>query len=325
MIPLFGFSRSRSRPTVYIAAIVALWPLARTLSADDVKGRPALPHPSFSHDESRIFRSLAKPTTVDFLDLPLEDCLTFLKEYHNIGMRVETAALAKAKIRLDPPVTLKLNGAPLQGILDLLLEPLGLDSYVDGSELIVSTRAAATESVRSRLAKVLQYEIEIIDHLCELTEPQKQKLELAGRGDVERLYDGLDKRRMKIPSVMNDEKKLNQLLGEMAQLKQTFESGPFGRGALFRKAVEKNLTAEQAVKYEPVRQVLQGGGFVGTAERGREVVLGIVLIGEGFSDEIVAQLKRLSTLGSLRLFGTKVTDAGIAELQRALPALKIEK
>src|SRR5262249_40128852 len=33
--------------------------------------------------EARIIRTLAKPTTVEFLDLPLEDCITFLKEYHN--------------------------------------------------------------------------------------------------------------------------------------------------------------------------------------------------------------------------------------------------
>jgi hypothetical protein len=103
-----------------------------------VKIRPALPRPISSPDESPIFRALAKPTTVEFLDLPLEDCLTFLKEYHNISIRADAAALAKAKIQLDSPVMLKLNGAPLQGTLDMLLGPLGLDTYVDGSELIVS-------------------------------------------------------------------------------------------------------------------------------------------------------------------------------------------
>jgi hypothetical protein len=55
------------------------------------------------------------------------------------------------------------------------------------------------------------------------------------------------------------------------------------------------------------------------------VVLGVVLIGEGFSDEILAPLKRLTSLGSLILAGTKVTDAGIADLHRAVPALKIAK
>ena len=62
-----------------------------------------------------------------------------------------------------------------------------------------------------------------------------------------------------------------------------------------------------------------------TAARGRDVVLGVVLIGNGFSDEILPHLRRLSSLGILRLFGTKITDAGTADLQQALPALKIEK
>jgi hypothetical protein len=326
MARLFRCSPGLPRPFVFFTTIAwALCSLAWTLNADDLKGRPALPRRSSSPDGEPVFRALGKETTVEFLDLPLEDGLTFLKEYHNISLRVDRAASATAKIQLDSPVTLKLSGAPLQGTLEMLLEPLGLDSYVDGSELVVTTRAAAAAAVRSRLAKILQYEIAIIDHLCELTEAQKQKLELAGRGDVERLFEGVAKLRTKIPSVQNDEKKLNKLLRDMAQLKQKFESGPFGRGAMFRKAVDKALTPEQDVQYEPIREVLQRGGLVGTVERGRDVVLGVVLIGEGFSDEILAPLKRLTSLGSLILAGTKVTDAGIADLHRAVPALKIAK
>ncbi len=326
MAPLFGCCPGRSRTFFYFATIAwASWSLATTLIADDVKTRRTLPRPYSSPDESRIFRALAKPTTVEFLELPLEDCLTFLKEYHNIRLRTDTAALEKAKIPLDSAVTLKLDGTPFQGTLDSLLEPLGLDSFVGGSELVVTTRAAAADAVRSRLTKTLAHELQIMDYLCELTETQKQKLELAGRGDVERLCDGIEERRMKILRNKNDEKKVNQIFREITQLKQQLESGPFGRGALFRKAMETTLTAEQAVKYKPIREVLQGGGLVDTVERGRDVVLGVVLLGEGFSDEIVVHLKRLPALGLLRVFNTKITDAGIAELQQALPALKIEK
>src|SRR5258708_15448357 len=36
--------------------------------------------------ESRILDTLGKPTTVEFLDLPLEDAITFLKEFHSINI-----------------------------------------------------------------------------------------------------------------------------------------------------------------------------------------------------------------------------------------------
>jgi hypothetical protein len=130
---------------------------------------------------------------------------------------------------------------------------------------------------------------------------------------------------MKILRNKNDEKKINEIFGEIAQLKQQLESGPYGRGTLFRKAVEKTLTAVQAVRYQPIREVLQGGGLVGTVERGQDVVLTVILIGDGFSDKILPILKRLKNLGLLRLIDTKLTDTGIGELLQTLPALTIEK
>src|SRR5262249_289925 len=161
---LFGCPPRRSCPFVGLVIFnctACVW--AGALRADDSKTTRALPRPVVNFDEERVFRALAKPTTVEFLDLPLEDCLTFLKEYHNISLRLDRAALATAKIPVDSPVTLKMEGAPFQRTLNLLLGPRGLDSYVDGSELVVTTRAAATDAVRRRLENLLEPELLIID------------------------------------------------------------------------------------------------------------------------------------------------------------------
>src|SRR5262245_5390231 len=77
--------------------------------------------------EARIVRTLAKPTTVEFLDLPLEDCITFLKEYHNVNVWLDKASLSDEGVALDQPVTLKLAGVTLESVLHLLLGPVQLD------------------------------------------------------------------------------------------------------------------------------------------------------------------------------------------------------
>jgi len=94
--------------------------------------------------EEQIVRSLDKPTTVNFQELPLEDCLTFLKEYHNINLVIDKAKMADEGVALDEPVTINLEGVALRKILKLLLEPRQL-SYViedDALKIMVTVNSA---------------------------------------------------------------------------------------------------------------------------------------------------------------------------------------
>jgi hypothetical protein len=312
----FGSPLRRNWPFVgFVAFACAAWPFARALRADEVKATAALPRPVVKIDEERAYRSLAKPTTVQFRDLPLEDCITFLMAYHNIDIRVDRAALAKATIPVDSPVTLILDQAPFQRTLNLLLAPRGLDSLIEGSGLMVTTRAAIADAVRGRLEKLLEPELQIIDHLCELTDAQREKLRIAGRGDIRRLTEGIAERAMKLPLVGSDEKKVDELCREIEELQRQIKTGPFGNGSLVRKTVETTLTPSQNGKYDPIRTVLQAGGLVGTIQRGPDVILGVLLRGATFADNDLARLAGLTALGFLVLEGTEVTDAGLAYLK----------
>src|SRR5262249_27786355 len=91
--------------------------------------------------EAALIEALAKPTTVEFLDLPLEDCLTFLKEYHNIRVWLDRGALTDEGVALDQPVTLKLAGVSLESVLHLLLQPVSLDWVVQDEVLKITTVA----------------------------------------------------------------------------------------------------------------------------------------------------------------------------------------
>jgi hypothetical protein len=316
MPSLSDCSPDRKRLFVGLATLVGvLLSPAGPLRAEDRKSPASLPHPVLKAGEERVFRALPKPTTVEFIDLPLEDTLTFLKDYHSVPIRIDAPALHAARISPDAPMTLKLEGAPFQRTLDFLLEPLELDAYVEGPGLVVTTRAAAAVAIRRRLEKFLEYEVQIVAHVCALTEAQTQKLQLAGRGDIERLAEGIRERKMKVPLVENDEKQVAELLAEITQLQRKIESGPFGEGALFRRTLEKVLTPEQAEQYDPIREVLQTRGLVGTLERGPDVLLSVVLIGTPATDASLVSLKGLKSLGSLRLDGTALTDAGLVYLQ----------
>src|SRR5262245_1093899 len=112
--------------------------------------------------EEKIRRTLSKPTTVEFLDLPLEDCITFLKEYHNINIWLDKATLTDEGVALDQPITLKLAGVTLRSVLKLLLEPVQLTYVIEDEVMKITTSAKAGEKLTTRVYPVGDLVIPII-------------------------------------------------------------------------------------------------------------------------------------------------------------------
>jgi hypothetical protein len=182
MLPVLCESAPRTSRRLYLllavaaAATIALptlsWgPAAKLVTADDKAaagqgdkkaGDPAgatktsatpsmveyLPRPS--KDEQKILDALSKPTTVEFLDLPLEDCLTFLKEYHNINVWLDKGKLTDEGVALDQPMTLKLADVSLRSILNLLLEPVQLAYVVEDDVMKITTEEQAKKKLFTR-------------------------------------------------------------------------------------------------------------------------------------------------------------------------------
>jgi hypothetical protein len=116
----------------------------------------------YNPTEEKIRRSFSKPTTVEFLDLPLEDCITFLKEYHNINIWLDKATLADEGVALDQPVTLNLAGVTLRSVLKLLLEPMQLTYVIEDEVMKITTSAKAGEKLTTRVYPVGDLVIPII-------------------------------------------------------------------------------------------------------------------------------------------------------------------
>jgi len=172
-------------------------------------------------------------------------------------------------------------------------------------------RAAGYE----QLDTLLRQKIAIVDQVCGLTDTQKQKLRLAGRGDARRLFDRLDKIGARIQLVGNDRDKIYQLLDEAHSLQRDLIRPGFSTdGSLFFKSLERLLTAEQAVKYAPLREIVRAGGLVRIRRDEGAERLEISLSGTRLVDDELAHLRELPGLRVLVLTKSQVTDAGLAHL-----------
>ena len=93
--------------------------------------------------------------------------------------------------------------------------------------------------------------------------------------------------------------------------------------ALFAPALLRAADAQDKDIEEAIRKL---GGEVTRDEKAEgKPVIGVRLDGLNATDAGLKELKELKNLRSLNLRATRVTDAGAAELQNALPKLKIRR
>jgi hypothetical protein len=149
MLPMLGQTASRvSRRAllalVVLAAVALLLPTLHWVSHRNAEGRDRPPaveyYPRPSPIEDRIIATLEKPTTVEFVELPLEDAMTYLGEFHNITILLDRVHLKKESAPLDQPLTLKLADVPLRSVLKLLLEPAKLTFVIEDDVMKVTTQ-----------------------------------------------------------------------------------------------------------------------------------------------------------------------------------------
>jgi hypothetical protein len=98
----------------------------------------------------RIESELKNQTEIAFTDTPLTDVMTFLSDYHNIPILLDTAALTEANVVSDMPITRTLDGVSLESALNIVLAPLKLDYVIANEVMLVTTvkQAEATLDVR---------------------------------------------------------------------------------------------------------------------------------------------------------------------------------
>lgn len=117
------------------------------------------------------------------------------------------------------------------------------DQWVFGS-------GRTTAQGKQRIETLLTLNIEDVDRTCHLTEIQKKKLMLAGRGDIKRYFDEVEAVRREFMVVRRDQEKFNQIWQKIQPLQTKLQSGIYTDDSFFLKTVHTTLTSEQATVYE---------------------------------------------------------------------------
>jgi hypothetical protein len=107
---------------------------------------------------------------------------------------------------------------------------------------------------RTRLDSLLRLHLDDLDRICRLTESQKKKLQLAGRGDLTRFFDRVEVVRVKFRAVRKDQNKVGEIFQEIQPLQQSLQAGMFHDASLLYKTLQRTLTAEQLAGFGKVDQ-----------------------------------------------------------------------
>jgi hypothetical protein len=112
-------------------------------------------------------------------------------------------------------------------------------------------------SARQELDRSLLLNIQDIDRVCKLTEAQKKKLQLAGRGDIKRFYDRYEvvwQKFQRVKQKQQDDNNWQELWQELwrdiSPLQMDIQTGLFHEDSLLRKSLRHTLTAEQLPRYQ---------------------------------------------------------------------------
>jgi hypothetical protein len=102
---------------------------------------------------------------------------------------------------------------------------------------------------RRRFDAVLALRIGDVDRAVGLTEQEKEKLRVAGRGDIKRFFDEMDETLERASSINDNRARAQELSVKAQALRQALGADPFGDQSLFARVLCKTLEEGRLVQY----------------------------------------------------------------------------
>ncbi len=104
------------------------------------------------------------------------------------------------------------------------------------------------EAWRADFDAFLSRQIEEADRKWGLTPAQEEKLRLAGRGDMKRLFDRVEEKRREIVLVPTPRDKFTVMIVDLRNLRIAIRPLPFGRTAIYSKTLNKITNEQRAAR-----------------------------------------------------------------------------
>jgi hypothetical protein len=125
-------------------------------------------------------------------------------------------------------------------------------------------RLGGSAGARTKLDSSLLLRIDDLDRVCRLSEAQKNKLRLAGRGDIKRFFDRVEALKRKFQQAQNDPN--NNIWQEIQPLQVELNAGLFGDESIYTKTIRRTLSPDQETRFESLARERTNLRFKATVE-----------------------------------------------------------
>jgi len=125
-------------------------------------------------------------------------------------------------------------------------------------------RFGGSAAARARFDSALELRIDDLDRALGVTEAQKRKLTLAGRGDIKRIFDRVEELKRKFLQNQNDPN--NNIWQAIQPLQVEVNAGQFGEGSLFQKTIKKTFNDDQSARYDSLMRERKLSRYRSTVE-----------------------------------------------------------
>ncbi len=148
------------------------------------------------------------------------------------------------------------------------------DAWVDQ---IVSGINDQDSAERGLLHERLEFKLDWIEATCKISDAQKKKLQVAGRGDIKRFLDELREIKRRFRRIKSDPLEFAKLQQRLGEIQTSSGADLFGEASFLSKMLQKTLSGDQAAAY--ARAMAESTAFLRRAAIAQAVQICDVAIG----------------------------------------------
>lgn len=111
-------------------------------------------------------------------------------------------------------------------------------------------RGEDAAAARKGLEEQLSLRLDDVGRVGAMSPAERQKLELAGKGDIERYFERVEQVRRKFLEVRRNAEKFNEIWRDIQPLQRNLQFGLFEASSFFRKALGRSVSSDLAARYE---------------------------------------------------------------------------